>query len=115
LNIRLGATSLTSELKPRPAGILPWQWRFEYFAQAVGIVMNIATWLLVRFNGRQVGTDNVGNRYFIEREARPGGGKPRRWVLYGGSAQASSVPAGWNAWLEHGREPLAAVAPDRSA
>lgn len=66
--------------------------------------MNIATWLFTRFKGRQVGTDAVGNRYFIEREPHSPGSKPRRWVLYPGAANAASVPDGWQAWLRHGRD-----------
>jgi NADH:ubiquinone oxidoreductase subunit len=64
--------------------------------------MNIATWLFTWFKGRQVGTDAVGNRYFIERQPHTQGAKPRRWVLYPGAANASSVPDGWQAWLRHG-------------
>lgn len=64
--------------------------------------MNIATWLVTWFKGRLVGTDAVGNRYFIEREPHARGIRPRRWVLYPGAANAASVPDGWQAWLRHG-------------
>ena len=64
--------------------------------------MTIGTFLYTVFNGRQIGVDEFGNRYF---EARSGKeklhGRRRRWVLYGTSPEASSVPAEWHAWLHH--------------
>ncbi len=67
--------------------------------------MNLGTRLFSWFKGRLVGTDAAGNRYFIEREPRARGARLRRWVLYPGAAAASSVPAGWNAWLSFGDGP----------
>lgn len=46
--------------------------------------------------GEFVGTDEFGNTYY--RERGPGG---RRWVMYAGEAEASSVPPGWRGWLEY--------------
>jgi len=63
--------------------------------------MNIAARLFTWFRGRQVGEDAGGNRYFIEREPRSPGARPRRWVLYAAAA-ASPVPDGWQAWLRYG-------------
>ncbi len=58
-----------------------------------------STW---RF-GEFVGADDVGNKYY-----RTAGGKidvalgfERRWVIYPGYAEASSVPPGWYGWLHH--------------
>ena len=52
---------------------------------------------------RVVGQDEFGNRYFRTR-----GGKidptllmERRWVIYNGEAEASSVPPSWHGWLHH--------------
>ena len=57
------------------------------------------TWLY----GEVVGEDEFGNRYF-----RTSGGKidptllmERRWVIYNGEAEASSVPPSWHGWLHH--------------
>jgi NADH:ubiquinone oxidoreductase subunit len=57
------------------------------------------TWLY----GEQVGQDEFGNHYFRTR-----GGKvdptllmERRWVIYAGEAEASSVPPSWHGWLHH--------------
>jgi NADH:ubiquinone oxidoreductase subunit len=60
----------------------------------------IYTWL----NGRQVGVDSYGNRYYESRKALPGTYRPRRWVLYKGAMEASKVPAEWHAWLHHTTE-----------
>ena len=50
-----------------------------------------------------VGEDEFGNRYYRTR-----GGKidptllmERRWVIYNGEAEASSVPPSWHGWLHH--------------
>jgi NADH:ubiquinone oxidoreductase subunit len=57
------------------------------------------TWLY----GEPVGQDEFGNRYY-----RTKGGKidptlnmERRWVIYGGEAEASAVPPAWHGWLHH--------------
>lgn len=39
--------------------------------------MTIRTRFLTWLNGRQVGSDHFGNRYFVEKK-----GGPKRWVLY---------------------------------
>jgi NADH:ubiquinone oxidoreductase subunit len=54
------------------------------------------TWLMTRFRGLEVGTDEFGNRYYTERN-----GGPRRWVVYAGEVEGSQVPPQWNAWLHH--------------
>lgn len=51
--------------------------------------------------GQLVGEDQGGNRYY---EARGGTGpanKPRRWVVYAGQAEPSTVPADWHGWLHY--------------
>lgn len=61
-----------------------------------GLGTLLFTWL----KGTLVGTDTAGNRYYIERGA-PKTRKPKRWVVYNGPAEASSVPAEFHAWLHH--------------
>ncbi len=56
-------------------------------------------WTLRR-RGRFVGEDAFGNRYFEER-GTSFNGRPRRWVMYRGYADASKVPADWHGWLHH--------------
>jgi len=47
-------------------------------------------------NGKQVGEDQFGNRYYEDRR-----GTGRRWVVYKGIVEGSKVPSQWNAWLHH--------------
>jgi len=61
------------------------------------------TQLWTRLYGELVGEDEFGNRYYRTR-----GGKidptllmERRWVIYNGEAEASSVPPSWHGWLHH--------------
>src|SRR5512139_3226837 len=61
------------------------------------------THLWTRLYGEPVGEDEFGNRYYRTR-----GGKidpvllmERRWVIYSGEAEASSVPPSWHGWLHH--------------
>lgn len=58
--------------------------------------------------GRLVGTDQQGNRYYIERRPRPGM-RARRWVIYSGPIEASRVPPEWHSWLHYTTD--AALAP----
>ncbi len=60
-----------------------------------GTVLN--TWM----NGRFVGEDDFGNRYFEQRKIQTGRKVKRRWVLYKDYAEASAVPPEWHAWLHH--------------
>ena len=57
------------------------------------------TWMY----GEPVGEDEFGNRYY-----RTSGGKidktlgfERRWVIYNGYTEASTVPPSWHGWLHH--------------
>ena len=45
--------------------------------------------------GERVGEDEAGNVYYQER-----GGK-RRWVVYNGVAEATTIPPGWHGWMHH--------------
>ncbi|MCF8496041.1 MAG: NADH:ubiquinone oxidoreductase subunit NDUFA12 [Alphaproteobacteria bacterium] len=47
-----------------------------------------------------VGTDQSGNRYYRGRPIK-GYRHERRWVLYKGAPEASTVPAEWHGWLHH--------------
>ena len=62
--------------------------------------MTIGTRLFTWMRGELVGDDAFGNRYYHERRA-PVGRRRRRWVMYKGEIEASSVPAEWDAWLHH--------------
>ena len=45
------------------------------------------------FNGNVVGEDEYGNRYFSNKE------DTKRWVIYGGQVEATTVNPEWNNWL----------------
>lgn len=51
--------------------------------------------------GRYVGKDDLGNRYYEQRKGVGPFGKPRRWVIYTDLAEASKVPPEWHGWLHH--------------
>jgi len=53
------------------------------------------TWINTWINGRSVGTDAFGNRYYQDRTGK------RRWVIYNGTVEASRVPAEWHGWLHY--------------
>jgi NADH:ubiquinone oxidoreductase subunit len=57
------------------------------------------TWL----HGEFVGTDEYGNRYYRTRGDKidPGLGFERRWVIYNGYAEASTIPPPWFGWIHH--------------
>jgi NADH:ubiquinone oxidoreductase subunit len=53
--------------------------------------------------GELVGEDEFGNRYFRTkgRKIDPTLLFERRWVIYNGYAEASTVPPSWHGWLHH--------------
>lgn len=57
-------------------------------------------WLITQLQGRSVGSDHLGNRYFTGK-ARGGYKKERRWVLYKDAPEPSNVPPEWHAWLHY--------------
>ncbi len=77
----------------------------------MGIVKNIftwwegstfGTWLFTASKGHKVGEDHMGNIYY--EGGRDVHGRPRRWVIYKGSNDASRVPPEWHGWLHHNVE-----------
>lgn len=61
------------------------------------LVRNPGLYFLTTFCGRFAGRDDVGNQYY-ERPAKP---YTRRWVVYAGDKDPTSVPPTWHAWLHH--------------
>jgi NADH:ubiquinone oxidoreductase subunit len=51
--------------------------------------------------GRRIGTDSAGNVYYESRSDYLNYGRKRRWVLYAGEPEATSVPPEWHGWLHH--------------
>lgn len=73
-----------------------------------GLIKQIFTWwngttIGTRFftfrKGNRIGEDEFGNVYY------EGGmhidGYKRRWVIYKGYSDASSIPSGWHGWIHH--------------
>ncbi|MBV8567607.1 MAG: NADH:ubiquinone oxidoreductase subunit NDUFA12 [Methylobacteriaceae bacterium] len=54
-------------------------------------------------SGERVGEDEFGNVYYRTRGGKkdPALGIERRWVIYNGLSEASTIPPGWNGWLHH--------------
>lgn len=61
----------------------------------------IGTAIFSAMNGRAVGEDHLGNRYFQSKKAGKAGQKDRRWVIYNGANDASRVPPEWHGWLHY--------------
>jgi NADH:ubiquinone oxidoreductase subunit len=57
------------------------------------------TWLYGEF----VGEDEFGNRYYRTRGGRidPTLGFQRRWVIYSGYTESTTVPPSWHGWLHN--------------
>lgn len=53
--------------------------------------------------GEKVGQDEFGNIYYRNRKGRIDKrlGVERRWVIYAGVADSSTVPPAWHGWLHH--------------
>ncbi len=53
--------------------------------------------------GEAVGADEYGNRYYRTKGGRidPSLGFERRWVIYNGYAEASTIPPAWHGWMHH--------------
>ncbi len=62
--------------------------------------MTITTRLYTYFNGKLVGEDEFGNRYYTEKKDTKHG-IAKRWVIYKGMAEPSKVPAKWFGWLHY--------------
>jgi len=76
----------------------------------MGIFSEIFSWwggntwsnrIYTALRGRYVGSDEHGNRYFIQKKGIGPLGVARRWVIYRDLAEASQVPASWHGWLHY--------------
>jgi NADH:ubiquinone oxidoreductase subunit len=70
--------------------------------------MTVTTRLYTFFCGKQVGSDQFGNRYYIERNV-PRSRRRKRWVIYHGIAEPSKVPPEWHGWLHYTLDQLPAT------
>jgi NADH:ubiquinone oxidoreductase subunit len=86
--------------------------RFQCTAAMKSFLLKVFTWWNSQTFGTQfwtwmygelVGDDEFGNRYYrtIGAKIDKTLGFERRWVIYNGYAEASSVPPSWHGWLHH--------------
>ncbi len=61
------------------------------------------TLVWTRLYGEFVGEDEFGNRYYRTRDGKidPSLGFERRWVVFNGYAEASTIPPSWHGWMHH--------------
>jgi NADH:ubiquinone oxidoreductase subunit len=51
--------------------------------------------------GRYIGSDEFGNRYYEQRRGVGPLGRPRRWVVYTTLSEPTLVPPEWHGWLHY--------------
>lgn len=56
-------------------------------------VATIGTLLHTKFKGINVGEDSQGNKYYTSKDGK------KRWVIWNGEIEASSIEPDWHAWL----------------
>ncbi|MGB0087018.1 MAG: NADH:ubiquinone oxidoreductase subunit NDUFA12 [Rhodomicrobiaceae bacterium] len=61
----------------------------------------LSTRLYTQKHGRFIGEDGFGNKYYEDKSGLGPAGRPRRWVIYNGEAEASKVPPEWHGWLHY--------------
>ncbi len=66
--------------------------------------MDVGTLIYTWINGRQVGSDIFGNRYYEHKTRSNSDGRLKRWVIYRGMVEPSKVPPEWHAWLHYSIE-----------
>ena len=62
--------------------------------------MNFISKFMIKSSSHLVGSDAFDNHYYEAKSAMKNG-KPRRYVIYNGSVEASKVPADWHGWLHY--------------
>lgn len=75
-------------------------------------MISLGTLLFTWANGKLVGTDSFGNRYYEARSAAKGA-RRKRWVIYNGPVEGSMVPPEWHAWLHYTADKPLTGAPRR--
>ena len=60
---------------------------------------HLATRLFTKFFGEEIGSDELGNKYY-RRDYGPRT-REKRWVIYRDKPDGSAVPPEWQGWLTH--------------
>ena len=81
-------------MKSRPSLLRSFTW---WNGQTFG------TQLWTSLYGEFVGEDEFGNRYYRTKGGKidPALGFERRWVIYNGYAEASTIGPAWHGWMHH--------------
>ncbi|MCR9072152.1 MAG: NADH:ubiquinone oxidoreductase subunit NDUFA12 [Alphaproteobacteria bacterium] len=66
--------------------------------------MDVGTRLFTWMNGKLVGEDAYGNKYYVHKKGVLRDGHEMRWCMYKGLVEASKVPPEWHHWLHHGTD-----------
>ena len=76
----------------------------------MGVFSEIFTWwggntwsnrIYTALRGRHLGTDERGNRYYVQSKGVGPLGVPRRWVIFKDSAEASEISPAWHGWMHY--------------
>ena len=76
----------------------------------MGIFSEIFSWwggntwsnrIYTSLRGHHVGTDEVGNRYYVQNKGVGPLDVPRRWVIYKNGAEASQISPDWHGWMHY--------------
>ena len=54
----------------------------------------VATWISAIFDGKFVGKDQFGNKYYSN-------SKGKRWVIYKNNIESSKIPPEWHLWIHN--------------
>ena len=60
--------------------------------------MSLGTKLYTWLYGKSVGSDEFGNKYYVNNND-PSDLHAKRWVIFKGEIEASKIPPHWHAWL----------------
>jgi len=65
------------------------------------VATTVGTRWFTLWNGKLVGHDAFGNRYYEQTRIGKGASRKKRWVMYKGLAEPSKVPPEWHGWLHY--------------
>jgi len=67
----------------------------------LGVLSPASMQITKLFSGSKfVGKDVLGHKYYTAKP-RKGYKRDRRWVVYNGAPEASSIPPEWHGWIHH--------------
>lgn len=71
------------------------------FFSFLGVISPVhIRWFTLTRSRKHVGTDHLGNRYYVGKPIK-GYKRERRWVIYNGPPEASMIPPEWHGWMHH--------------